>query len=438
MKPTIGLKQKKVSIVLQDKTTIPNAYVGLAPFRSEFYLTPDQNSFELGSLPWDKQLAIHEYRHVQQYNNFNVGFSKAVSVIFGQGGQAIANSIAIPDWFFEGDAVYNETLVSRQGRGRLPFFYNGYRALWAANKNYNWMKLRNGSLKDYVPDWYPLGYMLVAYGREKYGNEVWRNITHDAASFNGVFYPLQSAVKKYTGKSFKDYRSDGLNYFKQQYQYTTTDQASGNVVINREFPAYVNDSTLVYVKSTYSKVPQFTLNKSGAEYKIKTRSRSLDNYFDYHNGLIVYAAYRPDLRWTYRDYSELRILNINTGAEKQLTHGTKYFAPAFNASGTQIVTVKTIAGQSKLHILNTGNGSVVNELPNPNKLLYTYPKFYKDDTLVSAIRNPKGEMSICLTDIKTGREQYLLPFSYNPIAFLAVSNNRVYFSATSGKNDRLF
>jgi hypothetical protein len=37
-----------MSIVLQDKTTIPNAYVGLAPFRSEFYLTPDQNSFEIG------------------------------------------------------------------------------------------------------------------------------------------------------------------------------------------------------------------------------------------------------------------------------------------------------------------------------------------------------------------------------------------------------
>jgi hypothetical protein len=51
VQPTIGNKQKKISIVLQDKTTIPNANVGLAPFRSEFYLTPDQNSFELGSLP---------------------------------------------------------------------------------------------------------------------------------------------------------------------------------------------------------------------------------------------------------------------------------------------------------------------------------------------------------------------------------------------------
>jgi hypothetical protein len=75
IQPTIGFKQRQISIVLQNQTTISNAYVGLAPFRSEFFLTPVQNSFEIGSLWWPGQLAIHEYRHVQQYNNFNVGLS---------------------------------------------------------------------------------------------------------------------------------------------------------------------------------------------------------------------------------------------------------------------------------------------------------------------------------------------------------------------------
>src|SRR5471032_2085622 len=34
IQPTIGFKQRQISIVLQNQTTIPNAYVGLAPFRS--------------------------------------------------------------------------------------------------------------------------------------------------------------------------------------------------------------------------------------------------------------------------------------------------------------------------------------------------------------------------------------------------------------------
>ncbi|HTQ28286.1 MAG TPA: hypothetical protein VMI35_09165, partial [Puia sp.] len=156
---TLGGKQHKIDIVFQNQTTISNGYVQLAPFRSEFELTAEQNSFELGSLPWQEQLAIHEYRHVQQYNNFRVGLSKAFYYLFGEGGQELANSTSVPNWFWEGDAVYQETLVSRQGRGRLPFYFNGYRSLWAGKKNYSWMKLRNGSLRDYVPNHYPLGYM---------------------------------------------------------------------------------------------------------------------------------------------------------------------------------------------------------------------------------------------------------------------------------------
>ena len=47
---TLGNKQKKVNILLQNSTTISNGYVSLGPFRSEFELLPLQNSFETGRL----------------------------------------------------------------------------------------------------------------------------------------------------------------------------------------------------------------------------------------------------------------------------------------------------------------------------------------------------------------------------------------------------
>ncbi len=165
--PTIGAKQHSIDIILHPNTIVSNGYVALGPFRSEFYLTPAQNSFELGSLRWQDMLSIHEYRHVQQYNNFNTGLSHVFRIVFGQQGQELANALAIPNWFWEGDAVFQETLVSQQGRGRLPFFFDDYRALWLAGKGYSYMKLRNGSYRDFTPDHYRLGYMLVAYGRDK-------------------------------------------------------------------------------------------------------------------------------------------------------------------------------------------------------------------------------------------------------------------------------
>src|SRR5919112_3516475 len=79
---TIGSRVRKINIVLQNQTTISNAYVGLGPYRSEFYLFAPQNSFSLGALNWLDNLSLHEYRHVEQYANFNVGLTRVASVLF--------------------------------------------------------------------------------------------------------------------------------------------------------------------------------------------------------------------------------------------------------------------------------------------------------------------------------------------------------------------
>ncbi|MDF2432693.1 MAG: hypothetical protein JWP44_2324, partial [Mucilaginibacter sp.] len=446
IQPTIGFKQRQISILLQNQTTIANAYVGLAPFRSEFFLTPEQNSFDIGSLSWPEQLAIHEFRHVQQYNNFNVGFSCILKVLFGEGGQALGNDVAIPNWFFEGDAVFNETHVSEQGRGRLPWFFNGFRALWLDGRDYSYMKLRNGSYIDYTPDWYPLGYMLVSYGREKYGDDFWKKVTHDAAAYKGVFFPLDKAIKRYSGKDFGEFKNVGLNHFKTAFRADEANQSVNAIparrqhfIANREYPAFINDSTLIYMKSTYSHIPVFVIKTGNREQKISVRSFSLDNYFAYYGGKIVYATYRPDLRWTYRDYSELMLLDVNTGKEHRITQKTKYFSPDFSPDGKIIVTIKEgTNGKCEIYLINATTGGLISIVPNKENLFYTYPKFYGDSKLIAAVRTPKGEMSLDLIDIKTGNNKYLLPFSYQPIAFLNVKNDTVYFSATSGINDRLF
>jgi hypothetical protein len=440
IQPTIGNKQKQVSIVLQNQTTISNAYVGLAPFRSEFFLTPEQNSLDVGSLPWAGQLAIHEFRHVQQYNNFNVGVSKVLHVLFGEGGQALGNELSVPNWFFEGDAVFNETLVSDQGRGRLPYFFNGYRALWSGNKNYSWMKLRNGSYLDFTPDWYPTGYMLVSYGREKFGDAFWKNVSHDAAAYKGGFYPLQRAVKKYSGEDYTQFRNAGLEHFKNQFSGDLKRSPdSRHFIADQEYPAYVNDSTLIYMKTTYDHLPVFVIKTGNTETNVSVRDFSLDNYFDYHNGKIVYATYRPDPRWGYRDYSELVILDAATGKERRISKNSKYFSPAFSKDGTRIITAQVNpSGNSTLHLLKSANGRLIKAFGNPEHLFYTYPKFYGSDKLIAAVRNPKGQMSLALIDIATEKTSYLLPFSYRPISFITVRNQMVYFTATSGKNDRAF
>jgi hypothetical protein len=440
---TIGDKQRKINLVLQNQTTVSNAYVALGPFRSEFFLTPLQNSFELGSLPWADQLAIHEFRHVQQYNNFNTGLSKVLRTLFGEEGQAFANNAAIPNWFFEGDAVFNETNVSKQGRGRLPFFFNAYRSLWLANRNFSWMKLRNGSYKDFIPDHYALGYLLVAYGREKYGDDFWKNVTTDAAAFKELFYPFQQAIKKYSGKNFVEFRNDALQHFRNDLVPETVRNVSNNVqnenYIDREYPSYIDSSTLIFVKRSYKLSPAFFIRIGTNERKIRTRDASLDYHFSQRNSKIVYASYRPDIRWGYRDYSELQLLDVVTGKQKTLTTHSKYFSPDISEDGKKIIAVKVEpGGRSSLEVLNAQTGDIISSIPNPENLFYTYPKFYGADKIISAVRNPDGQMSLAQTNINTGSTDYLVPFSYNVIGFPAIWNDTIYFSASHNTEDKLF
>lgn len=440
---TIGHKSKKINLVLQNQTTISNGYVNLGPFRSEFLLTPYQNPFDLGSLPWPDQLTIHEYRHVEQYSNFNVGLSKFMHTIFGQEGQALANNAAIPNWFFEGDAVFNETNVSKQGRGSLPSFYNDYRSLWQAGKNYSWMKLRNGSYKDFVPDHYRLGYMLVAYGREKYGDQFWEKVTHDAAAFKSLFYPFQHAIKKYTGLDYITFRNDALSFFKKQFDLEQSknlkEDERKSAYKDERYPVFADDGNLVFVKNTYQQAPEFVISKDNINQKIRQQDYTIDSYFSYRNGRIVYAAYQPDIRWGYRDYSDLRVVNVTNGRQQTLKTHTKYFSPDINDDGKKIIAVdEPSGGQCNLHLLNAQTGELISAIPNPGKLFYSFPKFYGDHKIVSAVRSPDGKTSLALIDVDAGTTEYLLPFTFNITGYPVVFHDTVYFSYSYKKNDELF
>jgi hypothetical protein len=475
----LGNKLYKINIVLQNQTTIPNAYVGLGPYRSEFYLNPAMNNFDQGTVPWGDQLALHEYRHVQQFNNFRTGLSKLMYILFGQEGYSLAINASVPDWFYEGDAVYNETILSKQGRGRIPLFLNAFPSLWRAGKNYSWMKLRNGSLKDYVPNHYDLGYLLVNYGREKYGLDFWTKVTNDAAAFKGLFYPFQKAIKTHAGVNYKTFYNDAFAYYKKRnsdIQLKSATQGTINqgteagiiktitpvnkrVVTDYVFPYSISADSLLYIKKGYNKRPAFYIKDQEGEHWLRVRNISIDDQFSYRNGKIVYAAYETDPRWSWRDYSVIKILDINTRKQKTLggrkgyymdpslhvvrkyviSPKAKYFTPDISEDGTKVVAVQ-VSPNSKcvLHVMDAVTGKVINEIKSAEISLFTDPKFIDDNSLVCAVRLLDGKAALAIADLASGSIERLTPPSYNVVGYPCVNNGMIYFTASYSGNDDVF
>ncbi len=433
----IGTAFKKINIVLHNNTTLANGYVGLAPFRSEYYLVPGGNIFDFGNLPWAEQLAVHEYRHVQQYNNFNKGISKGLGYVFGEQGRALANGLAIPDWFFEGDAVYAETVLTPQGRGRMPYFLNGFNSLWTENKNYSWMKLRNGSLKDFVPNHYPLGFLLVNYGYIKYGPGFWQKVTTDASKFKGVFYPFQQAVKRHSGVEFKTFRKEAIAFYSKDNSKSKMDKEAGTLT-NYYFPQMIGNDSLLYLKDSYKSLPAFYIKNKNGEKNIKLKNISSEDWFSYRNGKLAYTAYNTDKRWSLTDYSDIVLLDIATGQEEKLTQKGKYFTPDISPDGNNIIAVSINDSVKAELYLVTKKGEVLKNITAPNNSFFVHPKFIDNNTVVVALRLPNATMSLERLDLTTGKFDQLIRPAKATIGFPTVYNGDVYFVSSLSGNDEIY
>ena len=436
----IGSRLRKINIVLHNHTTLANGYVGYAPFRSEYYLVPSSNVFEFGNLPWYENLALHEYRHVQQYNNFRNGLSNGFYYLFGEQGMAFANAITVPDWFFEGDAVHAETALSEQGRGRLNNFLSGYNSLWLYRKNYSWMKLRNGSLKDYVPDHYQLGYLLTNYGYLRYGPDFWQKVTHDGIAFKGLFYPFQAAVKKYSGLDYKTFRKEALGFYKQKLEGASEkDSAATKNVTRYFFPQYVGIDSLLYLKTAYNKLPAFFLRTNGKENKLELQSISSEEWFSYRDQKLVYTAYSTNARWSLIDYSDIILFDLNSHSEKRLTHQKKYYTPDLSPSADRIAAICINDSlQTELHVMDASTGKLLQQVKPGPGIYLTQPRFVDKDKIVVGTRTPDSRMALQLYHLSSGTWEQLTPFTNHTMGFPFVSSDTIYFTANFQANDDIY
>ncbi len=446
---SLGMQHRKFNVVLQNQTTQSNAYVGPAPWRSEFYMMPDLSNLQSGAIPWHQYLALHEFRHVEQFSNFNRTIPKLAGVFFGQEGQAVAMNLAVPEWFWEGDAVWQETMSSEQGRGRLPSFFNSYRSLWLSKKNYSYQKLRNGSFRHFVPNHYDLGYLLVTYGREKYGNDLWTKVNNDALDFKKIVFPFQKAVEKYTGVTYNQFVNDAFNWYKEKMKVESqtffqamqpVTKAQKSDVVNYQYPFEETDGSVLVLKTGYRQVPTWVrIHTNGYEEKLRVKDITEDQYYSYRNGKVVYTAFATDARWGWKTYSVLKIWNPAINDVKKITSKTRLFQPDLSPDASKVIAVNATTDlQTKLQLIAVDDTLNV-DLPNSNGYVYSYPKFSADGSfIISAVRNQKGEMSLLQTNLDTKEEQLLFPFSNSAIGYVQVSGDTVLFTSPQNGRDALY
>lgn len=448
---SIGDKAFKIDIVLNNQTTVTNGSVGIAPWKSHFVTTPLQNSFTLSALPWMDLLAVHEYRHVIQLSTARRGLSKLLYTLFGEESWSGAANLAVPDWFFEGDAVWAETSLSPQGRGRIPSFLQAYRALSIEDiPTWNYTKVRNGSIKHFIPNEYPLGYMLTAYGYENYGDKFWKSILKDAASFRGVFYPFSKALEAKTGLSTRAFYDKVLQEKRVQWKGQQGEILGDDVVklaskvktfTHFQYPYVISPTgDLIFYVRSFEETGSFQrLNTGTGEVsKVANRGISVDDYYGYNEGWLTWTEYSVDARWSERDYSDIVVFNLDTKFKKRITRKKRYFSPFPTTDGSKIVVVDQPSNATSTLVLLDREGRELDRVPNPDRFVFTFPRFYdQDQSIVVAARNTDGEMAVLSYALESKQFDILVPFSNNIIGAPMVGDGVVYYSSTGDNREQI-
>lgn len=443
-------KSRKFAILINHKTIESNGYVALAPFRSELFATPPQSLNSLGTTNWMKLLAIHEERHIQQFNHANKGISKLAYYLSGDFGLSVAQFLAIPNWFFEGDAVLTETVLSHSGRGRVPHFTAFQRSIAHTNTTYSYHKIRNGSYKDLVPNHYVWGYSFLAELSKEKGFDIFADILEDAASYKSVFYPFSRSLKKhssYTTKSLylKSWDSSKKFWQKQLQNKTLTptqalSDTSLKVVTTYAFPQYINDSSFIVRKRTNKSTDQIVLYQKNKKEKIILHPGASENaFFHYKDSLMVWTVYQNHPRRVSESYENIMLYDFKEKKQKQITKKGRFFSPVVAPKSSNIYALKYSENlQSELYVFDIKR--------HEEKKIYNFPPsafvarltLDEDEENLAYIKRKNDLAAIFIFNLTTQKETQITPWSAHTLDAPRIKNDFVFYEAGYNQVNNLY
>ncbi|NJC26028.1 TolB family protein [Neolewinella antarctica] len=452
---TVGDKLYEFDLVLQTPNTTINGYVGLAPFRSEFFLTPPQQPNLLSNTDWVDLLTIHEFRHVQQFSNERRGLTMLWSVLFGQPGWALGG-LGTPNWYSEGDAVVMETALTHAGRARTPAFSAGLRALLDEDIVYSYRRARNNSLKRFIPDHYRYGYNTIAYGREQFGAEAWTKALQKSGAWSGLLYAFSNRLKKETGLGTKKMYRAATEDLRARQERDLAErgpfveglpvESALKAVTNYTYPQVDDRGRLLALRSGYQHTPHLVEidRKAGKEQEIIPIGIQRESYVHVRGGSVTWMENRNDPRYTNQGYSDVFVYDFAEEKKVRLSTNQKYFSPSLSFDESKIVAVEEneLTGVLQLVVLEVAdqegviatipidaNSAALPKFSLDGQTIYYYEKTFAGTAIVAVVPTPAA-----IGGAVAGARKVVKEPSFEPLGNLDVSagGKIIYTSGRDG------
>ncbi|MXV16000.1 TolB family protein [Hufsiella ginkgonis] len=431
---------RKITVILQNQGTTSNGFVQLAPRRSEFFTIPSQ---EFDYQDWLNSLAVHELRHVVQFDKLAGGFKAPLESL----GLAIFG-ITLPPWFYEGDAVVTETALTHAGRGRQAEFDLPFRANLLSGRRFSYSKNYLGSLTDNTPGYYPLGYFMTAKLRRDYGPRIMDSILSRVARAPFLPYRLSRSIKKLTGMNTRQLHDSTVaeltGLWKQQQvaagvaPYAPINKRRTRAELNYLMPVAVAPGKTAVLRRGVGQVPAIVLlGSAGKETTLVRIGIQEEPYFRYAAGLYVWDEFRFDARFHKRSFNVVMSYDPATGAKRQLTHKTRLFAPNVSPDGQTIIAVAVSYANVISLVEMDRNGKTLREFPSPGNDMLQNPSWHASGQKVVVTGVSGKGKTLYELDCNTGKFTMLMPYLLQLISKPVYIENKILYKGQNNGTDNL-
>jgi hypothetical protein len=448
---TLEVQARPITVILNNQLTVPNAFVALAPRYSEWYSVPPQSTFG-GTAEWFTNLAVHEGRHIFQMDKANRGFTRVASVLTGDAGRAAFSFFAIPAWWWEGDAVTAETVLTQGGRGRMPGFDLFVRAPLLSGHRYSYYKAYLGSYRDMTPNIYQLGYFMTTHVRREQGPLAWSRIIDRTSRLSFLPFNFNRAIRGETGQSLPglyhgmlDELEDLWGEQKQGLALTPFQAVSRppGVWTSYIFPHYDRDGSIVAQKFGLAHAAQLVrIRPDGREERLRHFSpRELTGTrASLGAGLVVWDEAYPDLRWAARSFSSIVVYDLRSGRSRRLTSRTRLMNPSISPDGSHLAAVEmNTRREFALVILDAHSGKVIERLSNPENDWIMAPVFSEDGSrIVFILQGDNDGRSLTMADLVTGEQRDLVPRGWDDIHYPAIHGDYAFYTSPVSGIDNIY
>ncbi len=441
------MEMKHVDIVLSNTEAISNGFAALAPRMSQWYTTPPQH-YLLGTSEWLSLLAIHEMRHINQFDYLDRGFIHLMKILFGDYGHAGTMFAFVPAWYFEGDAVLTETLLSNSGRGRIPEFTMRIRANRLSGIKQNYYQAYLGTYKEYSPNFYDLGYLMISNMRRKYGYKTMQNILGRTADRAFWPYAFSNASEKYTGLDekliYETTMQDVEKFWKEQdakispSEFQMINSKQKEVWTNYNFTFAISDSEYISYKKGKQNIGELVIldSNQNEEKIIEIRPSYRLNF---NSNQIVFSELKPDIRWSARSYMNIAKYDLKENRLERITNKTRYHAPALSNDGAKIAAVEfTPELKCKIVILDAETGEMIKKLPNPDNHFISMPSWSDDDAMLVYTRQKFHGKGLVVQNVADDTIKDIIPEGYENISEPIFYDEYIIFQSPYSGIDNIY